>query len=519
MNTVALFAQLKLRLLAGNLRGDIQRKLGFIFTLIMSVFVSVIGFLLMSLLRLAPHDVAASIVIVVFSVMLIGWMVVPLLAFGLDDTLDPARLSLFPLPTHRLAVGMFTASATGVWPLATLIVTAGALVGLATGVGGVLLGIVAVLLQFALCLVASRLVTTALSSALRTRRGRDVLAVAAIFVVLLAQLPNLLLNSNIGDLAGMLRQVSALLRWTPSGMAAHAMADGGLTGLAELVVVALVVVVVGWLWIKALSRALVTPDSSTRAASVRRGSGLVDRFVPSGPLAAVVTKELKYIRREPRYRVGWFSSVLVAVVVGFSFTRSGEAGASMPILLTTSAGMMIALQSVNSFGIDGRSLWMNAVTMGSERGLSTDLAGRHLAGALVAAPLLALIAVGAGLVAGHPESILPAVLIGLGALGTGFGVGSVTSVVIPYTVPERMNAFSGAAPGQGGQAFVSGLGALLGISLLSLPFVVPLLFGLLWVSVLAPFYGLLAEALGRRLGAKIGFPRLPELLAAVSRPT
>ncbi|MEV0350493.1 hypothetical protein AB0H88_32320 [Nonomuraea sp. NPDC050680] len=519
MNTVALFAQLKLRLLVGNLRGDIQRKLGFIFTLIMSVFVSVIGFLLMSLLRLAPHDVAASIVVVVFSVMLIGWMVVPLLAFGLDDTLDPARLSLFPLPTSRLAVGMFTASATGVWPLATLIVTAGALVGLATGVGGVLVGIVAVLLQFALCLVASRLVTTALSSAMRTRRGRDVLAVAAIFVVLLAQLPNLLLNSNIGDPAGMLRQVSALLRWTPSGLAAHAMADGGLTGLAELVVVALVVVVVGWLWIKALSRALVTPDSSTRAASVRRGSGLVDRFVPSGPLAAVVTKELKYIRREPRYRVGWFSSVLVALVLGFSVTRSGEVGPSMPILLTASAGMMIALQSANSFGIDGRSLWMNAVTMGSERGLSTDLAGRHLAGALVAAPLLAVIAVAAGLFAGHPESIVPAVLIGLGALGTGFGVGSVTSVVIPYTMPERMNAFSGAAPGQGGQAFVSGLGALLGISLLALPFVVPLLFGLLWVSVLAPFYGLLAEVLGRRLGAKIGFPRLPELLAAVSRPT
>lgn len=519
MSTVALFAQLKLRLLAGNLRGDVQRKLGFVFTLIMSVFVSVIGFLLMSLLRLAPHDVAASIVVVVFSVMLIGWMVVPLLAFGLDDTLDPARLSLFPLPTHRLAVGMFTASATGVWPLATLIVTAGALVGLATGVGGVLLGIVAVLLQFALCLVASRLVTTALSSAMRSRRGRDVLAVAAIFVVLLAQLPNLLLNSNIGDPAEMLRQVAALLRWTPSGMAAHAMADGGLTGLAELVVVALVVVAVGWLWIKALSRALVTPDSSTRAASVRRGSGLVDRFVPSGPLAAVVTKELKYIRREPRYRVGWFSSVLVALVLGFSLTRSGEAGAAMPILLTASAGMMIALQSANSFGIDGRSLWMNAVTMGSERGLRTDLAGRHLAGALVAAPLLALIAVGAGLFAGHPESIVPAVLIGLGALGTGFGVGSVTSVVIPYTMPERMNAFSGAAPGQGGQAFVSGLGALLGISLLSLPFVVPLFFGLLWVSVLAPFYGLLAEALGRRLGAKIGFPRLPELLAAVSRPT
>ena len=61
------------------------------------------------------------------------------------------------------------------------------------------------------------------------------------------------------------------------------------------------------------------------------------------------------------------------------------------------------------------------------------------------------------------------------------------------------------------------MGALLGIVALSLPFVVPLLFGLLWVSVFAPFYGLLAEVLGRRLGAKIGFARLPEVLAAVSQ--
>lgn len=66
------------------------------------------------------------------TVFLVSWMIVPLLAFGLDDTLDPSRLSLFPLSTGRLAVGMFTASATGVWPLVILIVTAGAMAGLAS---------------------------------------------------------------------------------------------------------------------------------------------------------------------------------------------------------------------------------------------------------------------------------------------------------------------------------------------------------------------------------------------------
>ncbi|MCK2221261.1 hypothetical protein MF672_046785 [Actinomadura sp. ATCC 31491] len=521
MTTVALFAQLKLRLLAGNLRGDLQRKLGFLFTTALALGLAALGFFLMSLLRLAPPDVAAELVIVAFTLFLLGWMIVPLMAFGLDDTLDPAKLALFPLPTRRLAVGMFTASVTGVWPLAMLAVTAGALVALPAGPGGVLLGVPAVLLQFALCVVTSRLITTSLSSALRTRRGRDVLAVAALLVVLLAQLPNLIVNRGLGDPAAMLHALAGVLRWTPSGMAAHAIADGGLTGLGELAVVAALVAAVGWLWIRALGRALVTPDVSTQAASVRKDSGWADRVLPDGPLAAVVAKELKYIRREPRFRVGWFSAVVVTLVLSFSLSRTTEGGPGQatPIVITTVGALMIAIQSGNAFGVDGRSLWMNAVTFGSERGLATDLAGRHLANAMIAVPLLAVIGVGAGLFSGQPGSILPAVLGGWGALGVGLGVGSVTSVVLPYSVPERMNAFSSAAPGQGGQAFASSLGAMAGIALLALPFLVPLAFGLVWVAAVAPFYGLLVETLGRRLAAKIGFARLPELMAAVSKGT
>ncbi|MDR8408529.1 hypothetical protein MTP10_07240 [Nonomuraea sp. 3-1Str] len=519
--TVALFAQLKLRLLAGNLRGDLQRKLGFVFSLVVAAGLAVLGFALMALVRLAPHDVAADIVVVAYSAILVGWMVVPLLAFGLDDTLDPARLSLFPLRTGELAVGMFTASATGVWPVATLVVVAGGLAGLATSPGGVLVGAVAVLLQFALCLVLSRLVTTSLSGALRTRRGRDMLAVAALFVVVLAQLPNLLLNTNLGDPAAMLRGTAGVLRWTPPGMLAHAIADGGLFGLAEVAVVALVVVLAAWLWIKALSRALVTPDASTQGSSVREGSGLADRFLPDGPLAAVVAKELKYLRREPRFRVLWFTSVVVSAVLALSLSSNipGGAGPWLPIATTSMAAIMIALQSGNLYGIDGASLWMNVVAIGSEDGFRTDLAGRHLANAIAATPLLVAIAVAGSLLTGQPTAIPFAVLAGWGALGVGLGVGAVTSVAIPYTVPERMNAFTGAAPGQGGQAFVSSMGAFAGIAALTLPLAVPIAFGLVWLCVVAPVYGLLIETLGRRLGATIGFSRMPELVAAVSRPT
>ncbi|MDA0635293.1 hypothetical protein OUY22_17875 [Nonomuraea sp. MCN248] len=518
MTTVRLFAELKLRLLAGNLRGDLERKLGFVFTLVVAVLAAGAGFFLMGLIRLAPPDVAADLVIVLFTLFLLAWTTLPLMAFGLDDTLDPARLALFPLPTSRLAVGMFTASATGVWPAASLIVTVGALVALASGIGGFLIGTLAVLLQFALCLVASRLVTTSLSGALRSRRGRDVLAVAAIGAVLLFQLPNLLLNRDMGDPVALLHGAAQVLRWTPSGLAAHAIADGGWAGLAELAAVALVVVAAAWLWIKSLNRALVTTDASNPAASVRRDSGLVDRLLPDGPLAAVVTKELKYMRREPRYRVVWFSAVVLTAVLAISFGGDGPSGPAVPIALTAFGGLLVTMQLCNAFGIDGRSLWMNAVAIGSERGLSVDLAGRHLAGAIVGIPILVAVAVVTGVLTGGAGGIVWAVLTGLGVLGIGLGVGAVTSVVIPYTVPERLNAFTGAAPGQGGQAFASSMGAMAGVVLLSLPLLVPMLFGLLWVCALAPFYGLAAEVLGRRLAARIGFARMPEILAAVSKP-
>lgn len=392
----SVFVRLKLRLIAGNLRGSTSRVLGFVFTLVAAIAVATLGFFLMASLRLAPEDIALDVGIVLFTVFLVGWTVTPLLAFGLDDTLDPARLSLFPLRTGQLAVGMFATSITGVWPIATLIIMIGAVAGLATGIGGVLLGVVAVLLLFALCIVTSRLVTTALSGILRTRRGRDVLAVSVVFFILAAQLPNLLLNGGLSsDPAALLHDVASVLRWTPPGMAAHAIADGGVTAVVELAVLAVLVAVIGRLWIMALRRALVSADASTQGASVRNSKGLLARVLPDGPLAAVAAKELKYARRDPRGRVGWFAAVAVTGVMAFSLSRDQTATGSIALAIAPAClgGVLIGLQSANAFGIDGRSLWMNSVVYGTVRDWRTDLAGRHLAVATIAAPLLALLSV------------------------------------------------------------------------------------------------------------------------------
>lgn len=515
-----LFVGLKLRLIAGNLRGDTMRQVGFVFTVIAAVMVGAGGFLLMSLLRLAPPEVAVDAGMVLFTLLTVIWVVGPLLVFGVDETLDPARLTLFPLTARQMAAGMFAASATGPWPLASLFLLLGAVVGLARGPAGVLIGLVAVVLQAALCLVASRAVTTGLSRLLRTRRGRDVLAVGVVFVILLTQLPNLLLNRGLGgEPREFLSGLATVVRWGPPGMAAHAIADGALLGLAEVVVVGLVVLGLGRLWIAALRKAMVTADSSTQLGSVRRSR--FDGLLPGGALGAVVAKELKYVRREPRGRMGWMAAIGFSGVLMFSLSSGphGLEGSALAVAPACIGALMIGLQASNAFGIDGRALWMNAIVYASARDMRTDFAGRHLAISLVAIPLLAVLSVAAALVAGHLPWALPALLTASGLLLVSLGVGAVTSVILPYTYPDRINAFTSAAPGQGGVAFAGSFGAMLGTSVLAFPLVLPVFLGLTWVALLTVPYGLAVAFGGRRLASMIGYARLPDLLGAVSRPS
>ncbi|MDF5751239.1 hypothetical protein [Spongiactinospora sp. TRM90649] len=522
--TARLFVRLKLRLVGGNLRGDLSRQLGFAFTLAVALVLALGGFALMALLRLAPHDVAANVGVIAYTMIFLSWAVVPLLLFGVDDTLDPAKLALFPVRTGPLAAGLFAASATGPWPLATLIVCAGAVAGLATSPVGAVLGVLAVLLQFALCVVTSRAITTGLSGALRSRRGRDILAVSAILVVLAVQLPNLLLNQGMsGDPRLLLENAASLLRWTPSGMAAHAVADGGAVALAEIAALAVIVALITWLWMAALRRALVTPDSSTQGggSGVRRSRGGVARLLPDGPIAAVVAKDLKYARRDPRGRISWLAAIMVSVVISFSLTRdTGAQGTLAAVVGPACLGALVmGMQSANAFSLDGRALWMNAVVYGSPRALRTDFAGRHLAVATLAAPLIAIVSVVASVLAGNVLWALPAVLTAWGLFAIALGVGAVVSVLLPYTTPDRLNAFTGAAPGQGGVALAGSLLTMIVTSVLSLLIALPVLLGLPWVSLAALPYGLLIAWTGRRLAGTIGHSRLPEIIAAVSRPT
>ncbi len=109
----------------------------------------------------------------------------PLLFFGVDETVDPARFALLPVPRASLAKGMIAAAFVGVPALLTLLTTSG-LVGAAAIRFGPLAGAAAlfgVLGGLTIGVVASRAVTSAFAALLRSRRVRDL---AAVLLALLA---------------------------------------------------------------------------------------------------------------------------------------------------------------------------------------------------------------------------------------------------------------------------------------------------------------------------------------------
>src|ERR1700735_4207641 len=126
-----LLVQLKLRLLLNALRSPAAAQTTFILSTFFAIVVAVGGFYVLSLFR--GLSASVDLTTVIFTAFALGWLILPIFAFGLDGTLDPATVALYPLRTRPLAVGLLAASAAGAWPAANLLALLGGMVGVAAG--------------------------------------------------------------------------------------------------------------------------------------------------------------------------------------------------------------------------------------------------------------------------------------------------------------------------------------------------------------------------------------------------
>src|SRR4029077_14993659 len=89
--------QRKLRLLANALRSSNRAKASFMTSTAFAVLTALGMFALLASLH--GQSTAVSLPSFMFTVFAFGWLILPLLAFGLDSTLDPATVAPTPLAT------------------------------------------------------------------------------------------------------------------------------------------------------------------------------------------------------------------------------------------------------------------------------------------------------------------------------------------------------------------------------------------------------------------------------------
>jgi ABC-2 type transport system permease protein len=519
-----LLVQLKLRLLTNALRASRPARISFIISTVFAVLVALGTFVVLALLRGSAAPVTQTAA--VFTVFAFGWLILPLLVFGLDGTLDPATLALYPLRTRPLAVGLLAASATGAWPVANVIGLLGVTVGLARGPLGLLVAVVAVLLQVLFCIVLARFVTTGLAGMLRSRRGKDfaaflIIPIFALYETFAQVVPRLAAEGKITTRA--FEGIDRWLRWLPPGLAAHAIQDAsdGHAGAAllRLGLLAAVILALGALWIRSLGHSLVTVDTSTQSSKVRSAALPFGRFGIGGTVAA---RFLLYQRREPGAIVRWCIIGVVMLAASVSTIRTPAYHVGL-IISAVLAGIMLSVFQANTIGLTGPAFGLEASSLSGLRALRGYFTGRNVALAVIAVPLSLVLSVGLATFAGHPGDWFWGVAIDLCAIGAALGLSSLLSATTAYPVQKRVGSpVPNAADGYGSQAFAGGMGSLFGVLLISVPVILALIFthGLAdairipLLLVCAAAYGAGLAWAGSYLAAIASARRIPELFQA-----
>jgi ABC-2 type transport system permease protein len=516
---VAHLLRLKLQLLGNGLRRSTWQVVGLLLGLLNTVVL--LG--LTSLGLLATRRVSLELweITVVFggSVLVLAWWLLPLLAFGVDSTLDPYRFATFAVPRRTLLMGLGLAALVGMPGVATVV---GVLLPVALWVPDLAAAAAAALMApvvVATCVAGSRATTTALAPIMDSRRFREVAGVIALLPVLLLG-PILI---QIGRAAAVGRDaipgLVEVVSWTPVGAAWAVSVDvsrGDWARAGGHLVVALgTLAVLVAVWHHFLGRALVTPPSG--AGGARRALGVGVLGSAGGATTAVAARCLTYWLRDPRY-VGSLTLIpVLPVVLGIV-----SGGNDLVVLLTIAplCAFLVAWTISADLAYDSTAFWMHAAT-----GLSgaADRAGRALAAVAVGGPILTGMVLGSVAWTGRWDALPAAAGLTVGIFATTLGLSSAISARFLYAVPKPgdgpFNAPQGSATAN---LVVQGIGWLVLVVLVAPEAVLALVAvqaesePVGWAALVAGVgIGGVVLTAGVRLGARWYDARTPELMQSL----
>lgn len=538
---VATLARLRFSLLRNTLLREKWRIVVLAIGVVYGLGLLAAGVAGMAALNVADDQVRTTALVLAGGAMVLGWSVVPVLAFGLDSTLDPQRFSVYLAPSRQFALGLLVAGAVSIPGIVTMLLALGSASawvstsGSVPGVVVVLVALVSGLLGAVLCFLLARVTTTAASGALRGRRGRDLAGVVVTGLVLvLALVPSVLGGQDWRGFS--FHEIAAVAAWTPFGApwaipADVATGDWG-PAAARLGIVLVTLALAFPLYQRLLGRAMTTvgsdgPSGATRSTRLPIVARLVARGV-SPAAAAVAGRSLRYWRGDPRYLVSAFSVAflpVVPIVMAFLISNQetgvdrGDAIGWALLAVAPLVAWMGAWSIHDDVAYDSSAFWMHVAA--GVRGID-DRWGRALAMLLWLAPVTVLLALVTPVLGGRAD-LVPAVLgLSLALLGSGVGVSSVFSAAVPYPVaPPGTNPMANQT-GAMGATFVAQLGSFLVLGVLILPTALTLIAvfaagaGWGWLTLAVGIAtGVLAGALGLRWGGRLLDQRGVRLLTTI----
>ncbi len=521
---VALFARLKWSLTTGRVRaaptrGKVAVALGLAFGLLIS------GLLAATFIALRTEtDLAVPVIGSFFTGQLLAWMLAPLIAFGVDETIDPRRFALLPLRPAVLQRGLLVSSLIGYLPVFNMVVLVGAAIGLSRRWDVLPVAALACAVQMVTCVVCSRAASTSMATLMSSRRGRDLGMAVGIAVVVAYTGGSILLNTQRGgDPTGALGTARALL-WGPPGALAvvpGALLDGATGRLIIAVGTAtLFLLLCWWWWHAALRRSLVTTPSTTAGSTPARAGDLGSAVASSvrGTALLVAARDLRLAWRDPIRRLPWIVVVLFAVA--WPFVVQGE-GAIFAVVL---GSLLAGAQTANHLGVEGSGIWLHLVAYADSMRARGEMLG-HAAASL--GPGIAIIAAGLAVqvaTRGHADLLPAAAGLCLSALLGALGAACWLSAELPYAMPQsRTSIFTSSVAGQKGRSAGAAL-AVLGVGAATAS---PAIGAVVAAVTVDPAWGWLALVAALvcgvpvfvglvLLGARRYLARGPEILAVVS---
>jgi ABC-2 type transport system permease protein len=524
---VALLVRLKLTLLRNSLKRSTWRTVGLITAMVYAL--GAVSLVLAGLvgLRFTSLALTADVTVVAYAALTLGWLLISMLVFGVDETIDPAKFALLPVRARELLPGLLVACLISTPGVATVLVAVGLVITWARTVPLALAALIAVPIGVVTCFLLSRAATAAFASFLASRRFRDLAFVGlALFGAAMGIASNLIsgiVNTEIGELRRNLADLATVAGWSPFGWAwaIPAEVSRGAWLLAAIhLMLALTLVGLLWVaWSHFLALGLVSPSERGGTGTKVRDSTAVERFFPTTPAGGVAGRTLRYWRRDPRYLAGIAGFLIAPIVLIVAQLVNHEGISAIAAFAPTLLGLLVGLSLAQDLSYDGTALWLHisAGITGAE-----DRAGRVMSMITIYLPLIVILLGFAMITTGEWHLLVQAVGLTFALMLTGLGVGSLVGTLWQWPAPPP-----GANPFSLGNA--GGLPSLLSFAvtmfctlILTLPTIALVVWSFFtpWVGYLTLPIGLVCGFIVLRIGiaqgGRILDRRWPEAMLAAS---